>query len=380
MHPQRHPREAFGNAKLAENLEKLNNLIHLASVDSQDSRRQLLREITDFFLDDSDAYSDQQNWYFGDIMGQLAYDLEKQVRAELANRLSANGNAPKELIWRLANDEIAIASPVLQKSPVLSQSDLIEITRHQSQEHLTAITARPDISADLSKELVSHGDDNVVVNLLRNDSADIQVETMQQIADRSAESENMQTAIVDRDNVPKEILKDLMNQVSNTLRKQILDKYADVGTEQLDAVVSSMKGSLDDSASKAEKYIDDFINRGALTESLLLRFVADERPMEFLVGFARLTEIDSATAKRVLADKTGTALSVVCRANAITPDTFKEIAMSPMCGIPSDHDRVLPLVRLYLRLKAENAQRAMRFWRTKKGALDTIAEPVKNSA
>jgi len=366
---------------VSENLAKLNSLIHLASVDSPDSRRTLLREITDFFLEDSDAHSEEQNWAFGDIMGQLAYDLEKQVREELANRLSANGNAPKDLIKRLANDEISIARPVLQKSPVLTQTDLIEITRNQTQAHLSAITARPDIGADLSKELVSHGDDNVVVNLLRNDTAEIQVETMRQIADRSSASETMQAAIVDRDNVPKEILNDLMNQVSNSLRRQILEKYADVGTEQLDAVVSDMKDTLDDgSASKAERYIDDFVKRDALTESLLLRFAADERPMEFLVGFARLTEIDTATAKRVLGDKTGTALSVVCRANAITPDTFKEIAMSAMCGIPSDHDRVLPLVRLYLRLKAENAQRAMRFWRTKKGALETLAEPVKNSA
>ena len=40
------------------------------------------------FLDDPDNLSEQQNWYFGDIMGQLAYDLEKQVREELANRLA----------------------------------------------------------------------------------------------------------------------------------------------------------------------------------------------------------------------------------------------------------------------------------------------------
>ena len=55
-----------------------------------------------------------------------------------------------------------------------------------------------------------------------------------------------------------------------------------------------------EAASSAERYIDDFVSRGALTETLLLRFIADERPMEFLVGFARMTEIDVATAKRVL--------------------------------------------------------------------------------
>ena len=87
---------------------------------------------------------------------------------------------------------------------MLSQDDLIQITRSKSQEHLSAITQRPDITSDLSRELVSHGDNNVVVNLLRNEKAEIENDTMMEIADRSAKNETMQTAIVDRNNVPKE--------------------------------------------------------------------------------------------------------------------------------------------------------------------------------
>ena len=319
---------------MTDQLLQLRKLVHLASEPCSEKRRDLLREITDIFLSESESLTERQNWYFGDIMGQIAYDLETQIREELASRLAAEGNAPHELIRRLASDEIAVARPVLQQSPVLTQEDLIEITQSQSQDHLQAITVRPDIGEDLSQALVTHGNDSVVVGLLRNEQAEIGNQTMIEIADRSQKSEQMQEAMVDRSDVPKEILTDMVNFVSEKLRHQLLEQFADVGTEQLD----------------------------------------DEKPIEFMVGFARLTDIDLETARRALSDPSGTPLAILCRANEIGPEVFKEMALSSLTGVTSDPDHVLPLVRVYMRLNVANAQRAVRFWRTRKIAIEDMGE------
>lgn len=364
---------------MSNQVDHLTRLVHLASEPSDESRRNLLREITDVFLTEPEALSESQNSQFGEIMGQLAYDLEQQMREELANRLAAEGNAPRDLIRRLANDEISIARPVLQQSPVLSQQDLIEITQNKSQDHLHAITERPDIGPDLSQQLVTHGDDRVVVGLLQNASAEIRYDTMGEIADRSQGNEQMQTAVIDRRDVPKEVLTGLMDKVSAKLREQILDRYADVGTEELDQVLLSMKEATDESPkSTVERYIESLVRRGALTEWILTRFIAEDRPMEFMVGFAKLMEIEFDDARRILADNTGTPLAVLCKAYDFGPETFKEIALSPYSGIPAEPGKVLPLVKVYMRLKQAHAQRTVRFWKTRKMTLENLKDVVKN--
>lgn len=85
---------------------KLQGLVELAKETSSDRRRELLREITDVFLEDPGSYNDVESQHFGEIMGKVAYDLERQVREELAAKLAAEAAAPPELIKRLAGDEI----------------------------------------------------------------------------------------------------------------------------------------------------------------------------------------------------------------------------------------------------------------------------------
>ena len=349
--------------------------MHLANEPCSEKRRALLRDVTEIFLSEPDTLTERQNWYFGEIMGQIAYDLEKQVRETLAKRLAAEGHAPRELIRRLANDEISVARPVLQQSPVLTQDDLIQITQSRSQEHLQAITVRPDIGGDLSEALVVHGNDAVVVGLLQNAQAEIRTDTMVQIADRSQDNEPMQVAIVDRADVPKEILKSLVDRVSEKVRHQVLERFADVDTAQLDAVAASMKSELDtEPLTRAERYIEDLVRRGGLNDAALMRFMTEGRTMHFMVGLARLTDVDADTARRVLADETGTPLAILCRASGIGPEVFKEMALSDMTCISSDPGHVLPLVRVYLRLNEANAQRAVRFWRTRKLTIDKMSQ------
>ncbi len=360
---------------MSDRLLQLRKLVHLANEPCSEKRRALLRDVTDIFLTEPESLTEKQNWYFGEIMGQVAYDLEKQVRETLAKRLAAEGHAPRELIRRLANDEISVAKPVLQQSPVLTQDDLIEITQSQSQEHLEAITVRPDIGGDLSEALVAHGNDTVVVGLLQNAEAEIRVDTMVRIADRSEANEQMQVAIVDRRDVPREILKSLVDRVSDKVRHQVLEHFADVDTGELDAVAASMKSQLDlEPLTRAERYVEDLARRGALDDAALMRFMTERRAMEFMVGLARLTDVDADTARRVLVEASGTPLAILCRASGIGPEVFKEMALSDMTGIPSDPNHVLQLVRVYLRLNEANAQRAVRFWRTRKLAIENMCQ------
>jgi len=111
---------------MTQGSNKLERLVNLASETGSDQRRQLLSEITSVFLEDTNSYSDVENQFFGEIMGKVAFDLEKEVRQELAKSLATEASAPRDLIMRLAHDEISVAKPIIEKSPVLNDDDLVE--------------------------------------------------------------------------------------------------------------------------------------------------------------------------------------------------------------------------------------------------------------
>ena len=72
-------------------------------------------------------------------------------------------NAPRGLVGQLAReDEIAIAGPVLRRSPVIDEQALIEIARAKGQDHLLAMTERPALSPALTDVMIDRGDRDVV--------------------------------------------------------------------------------------------------------------------------------------------------------------------------------------------------------------------------
>ncbi|GBF26234.1 hypothetical protein MnTg02_01271 [bacterium MnTg02] len=353
---------------MTDSLQALKQLAYLARENTdQVNRRTILRRITDVFLDAPGSFSKEQYQHFGVIMEKLAFDLEREVREELARRIAAEADAPRQLVQRLASDEISVAQPVLEQSPVLTENDLIELSEQSSQDHLLAITKRMDVGARLSAVLVYRGQDGVVESLVQNDKAELAPDTVQRIAVRATNSDMLQSALVERKDVPRDIMIGLLEHVSDTLKHTILDKLTDTDRENLDDVVSSMRADIEESdRSRAERYIENLVRRGALNEDVLLRLAFDDKPMEFILGFAKMLNVDVLTVQRILTDKTGQALTIACRANRFSVETFKEIALSPMTSIASDLQKLLPLVCVYKTLKEESAQRAMRFWQARK--------------
>ena len=94
---------------------------------------------------------------------------------------------------------------------------------------------------------------------------------------------------------------------------------------------------------------------------------------------ARLTDLDLRIVQRIIQDKSGKSLVVVCKAHRMSPVTFKEIALSPLTGIAEDPSQMLPLLTIYNRFNVENAQRVMRFWKARKHALDQSAADAEQA-
>ena len=84
----------------------------------------------------------------------LIREVSREIRRKLAVRIADAPGTPRELAVLLANDEIDIASPMLLRSKVLEDVDLIEIVRTRSTQHLLAIAMRRDLSTAVADALV----------------------------------------------------------------------------------------------------------------------------------------------------------------------------------------------------------------------------------
>ena len=147
------------------------------------------------------------------------------VRRILSERLAERLDAPRDLVVTLANDEIEVAHPILVKSEVLQDPELIEIVQHRTMEHQVAVAMRPNISEQVSNVLVQTNNEEVITALLSNQDAPISNTTMNHLVEQSAQVPGYQEPLVNRHDLPRALLKKLYWGVSAALRKHVLANF-----------------------------------------------------------------------------------------------------------------------------------------------------------
>jgi uncharacterized protein (DUF2336 family) len=134
-------------------------------------RHELLRALTDAFVDTASELTARERELFDDIIERVLDDVEPLARRELAERLAACPDAPHRTVVRLAGDAIEIAGPVLTHSCVLDDDDLVPLAREKSQDHLLAISLRDTLSERITDILVDRGDALVLDTVVENRGA-----------------------------------------------------------------------------------------------------------------------------------------------------------------------------------------------------------------
>ncbi|MBL8782507.1 MAG: DUF2336 domain-containing protein [Alphaproteobacteria bacterium] len=373
------PCTKLGVGRVMLQTSSLQDLIDLAKEPSSDKRRELMRKLTDVFLDSAPDYSDAERDHFGAILGRVANDMDAAVRRQLAKQFANVPSAPHNLIQRLAADEeFSVAKDVLLKSTVLRDDDLIAIARHSAQDKLEVIAARHSVSEAVSEAIVEHGDDQVVVKLVQNTGAALSRSTIRRVVERSETSDVLQAPLITRADVPPDMLQDMFSFVSSELRTKITQKLDSLPPEVIEkafaAAAREFAGEVrqvKDADRKAMVYVAEMARRKLLNEALLHQLLRNNQVTEFIHAFARLGEIDVKTAARIVNACNAEGVAVVCRATRFDRSTFAAIAFFLEERANDTQKGMHNILELYDKVTPEAAQRVMRFWRVRKEASDT---------
>ncbi len=350
-------------------------LLDLAKSPNSEQRRELLRQVTDMFFATSGGRSEREDALFDDVMRTVAADMQDGVLTELSKRFADADDAPRQLLIDLANHALPVAEPLLQRSKLLSEDQLLNVVREKGQGHIHAVAGRATLSEKLSSAIVQHGDDKALDRLVRNEGAQIPRDAMETVVDRARVNKALHEGVIGRHDMPLDLLNEMYFVVEQRLRENILARNASVDPAALDAALEKTRDRLQKAAAqssdetrRAERFIAMKKANNELTPSLLISLYRDKQFTHFYFGLAEITGLDFDTARSVVQRRDLDALAMICRAAEMERPLFVTIAVLCCGGGDNAMTRAEQFGRIYSEVPVDAAKRAMRFYQVRKGA------------
>jgi len=291
----------------------VNSLIDEVDVAFRDgtaeSRSRALRQITDLFLDGIDAYGDAEVGVFDDILSGLVEKIERQTLAELSGRIGPLNRAPPKLCGQLArHDDIEVARPVLQRSPLLSDRNLVEIAQSKSQQHLEAIANRPRLSERVSDVLIDRGNEVVLTAVARNLGARLSTRGYRSLLGKAERHAGIASAIISRPDLSPEMFRKLVAQATNTVQQRLLTATSDPAVkgklqETIQSVSSVIAREVDRRAEVRKLPAHATQMDGAKLKTELAAYVEGGKPTETVLVLSALTELSRDTIRQLLSQE-----------------------------------------------------------------------------
>lgn len=280
-------------AEVAHALQDLNDAIGRGTAES---RAKALWHATDVLVEGE--FGEDQIRIFGEVIARLADEIEETARAELSRRLAHSGNAPVKVVQMLAfDDSIDVAGPVLQFSPRLDAKALIANIRCKGQPHLLAISRRPSVPVEVTDELVTRGNQEVVQSVAANAGACFSDFAFRQMIKRSETDAVLAERVGMRKEIPPQMFRVLIAKASGEVRRKLERERPDL-TKVIQASVGQAAGKLyskfgpgQESYLALKQSVVEAHKAGRLTEKSIANYAIAHKFEEAVIALSLLSSL-----------------------------------------------------------------------------------------
>ena len=225
---------------------------------------------------DSAALTEAELQLAQDVVRLMAKDVELAVRQALSHSLRHAKHLPRDVALRLASDVEAVSLPILADSPVLADTDLLEVIAQGEARKQEAIAARDGVSEQVADALVTKGSEGAVATLMGNATARIAATSLDTAIDRFAASDRVKASMVHRANLPAAIAERLVVMVSDKLQSWLVSHHELPVSLATDMVLQSrdratLHFSLGSSEHELDRMVRQMHHNQRLTPLLVLR-------------------------------------------------------------------------------------------------------------
>ncbi len=340
-----------------------------------ENRAEMLRKVTDLFVEGAERYSEAEVGIFDQVMVRLVREMEEAVRAAVAVRLAKIRNAPRNLMCALAADDaIDVAGPALRYSERLDDPTLMATARSCSQQHLLAISLRKTVSEDVSDVLIERGDRMVTLSTVNNAGVRFSPASHAILVARSKDDDELAAGVWSRTDIPRRDLLRLFSIASDNVRRRL--EAADRGKTRF--IRDMMTGVTNDAQDRMRAASRDYaqayrrvaeLRRAGLLDVNSLEAFADARQFdETTVALAILCDLPIGVCERAMAQDRPELLLMFARAIELSWDATKAILYmrAGAKGIPQlQLDQYLSG---FSRIKPDTARKALQFVRLRERA------------
>jgi uncharacterized protein (DUF2336 family) len=339
---------------------------------SAEKRAEMLRRVTDLFVNTAPRVTEAQAGLFDDVFEQLIKEIEWKAVLELSERMSSVENAPDRLIRRLAHDDaIEISGPVLARSDRLGDEDLVAIARTKSQAHLVAIAGRAELGEQVTGVLVERGDLVVARRVASNSGARFSEESLLSLVDRASDDGDLASAVARRRELSPAMFRAMLTRATDAVRQRLIDNAPPATAKLINKILAEVSQTVESTAAPKRNYavareiVMSMQRQGAVAVPNLLQFAKKGKLEEMVVTLSLLTGVPVEIIDRFLDDPTDDPILLVCK--AVDLDWSAALAvLGAKLGTRDVHDsRAEDAEKKYRKLSIYSAQRVLRFWQAR---------------
>ena len=150
-------------------------------------------------------------------MIMLLDDPSPLVRQALSEVFASSQNAPPVIVDALATDQPQVAVPILSRSPLLLEADLIDLVATGRTEAQTAIAGRAMLPRSIAAAIAEVGSAEACLALLENIDADIAPFSIDRMVERFGHLAPIRENLLAREELPMPTRQALLSKLSQTL-------------------------------------------------------------------------------------------------------------------------------------------------------------------
>jgi len=343
------------------------------------ARHALLKRLADVVSLPASRINAFERAVTGDLLVEMLRLAEPRERKRVAMRIAPLAELPNSLARMLLRDEPEIAGLLLEQCASLNDADLVACARDATTQHRFLMASRRGLSEVVTETLIGFNEPEVIEAVLRNASARLSQVGIEAVVSLSRKSTSLCMWLLRRPELRPSGAYVMFWWCGSEDRRTILQRFAvsrEVMQEVSEDVFPMMAAEnwADPVARKALQFIERRQrNRAAIAKSpfdSLEQAVAtaarDGLSREVAAEIAFLAGVKPLTGAKILGDRGGEPLAILCKATGMGRDDllalWRSVRRPETAADGSPHPDWERVQITYEMLAVDRAQTVLRYW------------------
>ena len=278
-------------------------------------------------------------------------DAEREVRAQLAQRIAVEDWAPHAVVTALALDEIEVARPLLARSAQLGDDDLLQLLASAPVDHRVEVARRPSLTSVVSDRAAQDAEPLVLTALSANEHVVLSPAALEHLVAAARRISSLRGPLARRTDLTAGLARELFQVVGEGLRAELSRRFEMPASSLRSAMHDAVADLADGGGDRSEmerRLVEKLSASGELRPGFLLKSLRDGRLGLFEEALTILADLPRDGVRDAVSSPGPQRLALACTAAGLDRSVFPSLlalVRSETGGAPADTANSLLRVR-----------------------------------